>query len=195
MRSPRAWNAVTFTLALKMIHFGASTIAAPAAPLLARFCRIALVVLLVTPSFVARAEGLRAGDVAAPIDIELINGKVIAARHLEGKVVLHYFWATWCPICHQDMGKLQKIYRALHSRGFEIIAHSLDDDPGIVTEYWRERGYTFPVAMRSAEAREIFGPIRGTPTFFLIDRKGALRLTRLGVLPEGELEARIAALL
>jgi len=64
-----------------------------------------------------------------------------------------------------------------------------------VIEFWQENGYTFPVAMRSDEIRAVYGPIRGTPTFFLIDRKGTVRLKHLGAMPDGALEIEIKALL
>jgi cytochrome c biogenesis protein CcmG, thiol:disulfide interchange protein DsbE len=158
-----------------------------------RHCVVALVLGIFAS--VAHGQGLQVGQKLPPVNIELTNGDVISQRQLEGKVVLHYFWATWCPICQSDLPELQKLYQAFHTRKFEIIGHSLDTDQGVVIDFWQARGLTFPVAMRSDEVRTVFGPIRGTPTFFLIDRTGTLRLKRLGVLPNGELEKRISALL
>jgi peroxiredoxin len=154
---------------------------------------LALLLTLVAPA--ANAEGLKAGDVVPSIDIEATSGNVISAQELMGKVVLHYFWATWCPICRADLPELQKLYQLHRPQGFEIIAHSLDEQRGEVIDFWREHGYTFPVAMRSGAVRAAFGPIQGTPTFFLVDRAGTVRLKRLGLLPEGELGARVTALL
>ena len=128
-------------------------------------------------------------------DTELVGGRILPARDLERKVVLQYFWATWCPICRSDLPHLQTLYETYRSRGLEIVAQSLDDDEQSVQMFWQERGYTFPVAMRSEETRERFGPIRGTPTLFLVDRGGVIRLKRLGRLADGELESRIIALL
>jgi cytochrome c biogenesis protein CcmG, thiol:disulfide interchange protein DsbE len=160
-----------------------------------RFHRLALAMLLLPLALAARADGLQVGDRAPRVDTELASGKVLGAGHLEGKVVLQYFWATWCPICQGHLPRLEALYRAYQPRGFEIIAQSLDDGPSIVIDYWRDRGYTFPVTMRSDEIRAAYGPIRGTPTLFLIDRKGMVRLKRLGAMPDGTLEDEIKALL
>ena len=143
----------------------------------------------------AQAQGLQVGHKVPPLRIELTHGDVISEEQLKGKVVLHYFWATWCPICRSDLGELQELYRAFHSRGFEIIAHSLDRERGDVLDVWHERGFAFSVTMRSNEARFVFGPIRGTPTFFLVDRTGTLRLKHLDALPKGELERHVSSLL
>jgi thiol-disulfide isomerase/thioredoxin len=144
---------------------------------------------------VAHAGDLQVGGSAPRLDTKLLDGRILPALQLEGKVVLQYFWATWCPICREDLPQLQKLYEAYQPRGLEIIAQSLDDDQSVVVEFWRKRGYTFPVAMRSEETRAGFGPIKGTPTLFLIDRSGTVRLKRLGTLPDGALEAQINALL
>ena len=144
---------------------------------------------------VAHAGDLQVGLSAPRLDTKLADGRILPARQLEGKVVLQYFWATWCPICRGELPQLQKLYEAYQPRGLEIIAQSLDDDPSAVLKFWRKGGYTFPVAMRSDETRDGFGPIKGTPTLFLIDRSGMVRLKRLGTLPDGALEAQINALL
>ncbi len=144
---------------------------------------------------VSHAGGLQLGRTAPKLDTELTDGRILFSRQLEGKVVLQYFWATWCPICRGELPQLQKLYEAYQPRGLEIIAQSLDDDPSAVLEFWRKGGYTFPVAMRSDETRAGFGPIKGTPTLFLIDRRGTVRLRRVGTLPDGALEAQIKALL
>lgn len=143
----------------------------------------------------AHAGDLEVGQRAPRLETELVDGRMLPARRLEGRVQLHYFWATWCPICKSDMPRLQRLYETYRPLGLEIVAQSLDDDASVVIEHWRARGYTFPVAMRSEETRSGFGAIRGTPTLFLIDRSGTVRLKRLGRLPEGALETQVAALI
>lgn len=144
---------------------------------------------------VAHAGDLQVGLTAPKLDVELADGTTLHARQLEGKVVLQYFWATWCPVCRGDLPHLQKLYEAYKPRGLEIVAQSLDDDLSAVIEFWGRMGYTFPVAMRSDETRAGFGPIKGTPTLFLVDRGGTLHLRHMGMLPDGALEAQIKALL
>ena len=145
---------------------------------------------------VAPAGDLQVGWTAPRLDTNLLDGRILPAHHLEGKVVLQYFWATWCPFCRAHLPQMQKLYERYQRRGLEIIAQSLDDeDQSVVVEFWRKGGYTFPVTMRSEETRAGFGPIKGTPTLFLIDRSGTVRFKHLGTPPDGALEAQINALL
>ncbi|PKO72184.1 MAG: hypothetical protein CVU20_03275 [Betaproteobacteria bacterium HGW-Betaproteobacteria-14] len=153
-----------------------------------------IVLLLGMLALTARAD-LGQGDRAPWLDIDLIGGKTLAASQLDGKVVVYMIWATWCPICLHELPEFQKVHDRYKSRGLEIVALSLDDSAGKVADFWRHHGYTFPVAMRSDEARQGFGNIKGTPTIFIVDRKGKVAYKHLGGMPDGELEKRIEALL
>jgi len=157
--------------------------------------RLVILTSLALCSMIAHAEDLQVGQTAPKFDTELADGRLLPAAQLEGKVVLQYFWATWCPICRGELPQLQKLYDAYQPHELEIIAHSLDDDQSSVLEFWRKGGYTFPVAMRADDTRTAFGPIKGTPTLFLVDRRGTVRFKHLGILPDGALEAQIKALL
>ena len=157
-------------------------------------CRFIAAFALGVSSLTAHAD-LEEGQAAPRLDTLRIDGKLITARATEGKVVVQIFWATWCPICASEMPELQKLHDTYKSRGLEIIALSLDRDPGEVSEFWRAYGYTFPVAMRSEDIRQGYGRIVGTPTIYIIDRKGIVRLKHLGHMAYDELDALIKALL
>ncbi|MBW6493889.1 MAG: TlpA family protein disulfide reductase [Burkholderiaceae bacterium] len=143
---------------------------------------------------VAHAQ-LRVGDPAPRLDAVLLDGATLRADALDGKVVVQMFWATWCPFCVAEMPHIQKLHEAYASRGLVIVAVSLDRGRDEVVRFWSEHRYVFLVAMRSQEMREGWGSIRGTPTFYVVDRQGVVRLAHTGTPPEGELEALIKKLL
>lgn len=135
------------------------------------------------------------GQPVAAFDTLLLDGKTLPARALQGKAVLVVFWATWCPSCQRELPVLQKLYEKHRAKGFEILALSVDADRFTVEEFWKDHDYTFPVAMNSSAQAKIFGQVRGTPTLYLIDRKGVLRMARTGGLGLEQLEARLLPLL
>lgn len=54
-------------------------------------------------------------------------------RHLSEMIIPgHYtlidFWASWCPPCRAEMPNLKALYAKYHSRGFDIIGVSFDND-------------------------------------------------------------------
>lgn len=142
----------------------------------------------------AHAE-VRTGQAVPAFDTVLLDGKLLPKSELKGRTVLVVFWATWCPVCRRELPKLQELHDKYHGKGFEILALSLDADSFEVEEFWKDQGYRFPVAMRAPEHSKVFGTIKGTPTLFLVDGNGILRMTYLGAPDMDKLEARIVPLL
>ncbi len=56
------------------------------------------------------------------------NSKLVSIRSLRGKVVLIDFWASWCIPCREQNPNLLRMYEKYKSKGFEILAVSLDAD-------------------------------------------------------------------
>lgn len=142
----------------------------------------------------ARAE-VSVGNTVPAFDTVLLDGKTLPAAALKGKAVLVVFWATWCPACQKELPELQKLYEKHRAKGFEILALSVDADRFVVEEFWKDNDYSFPVAMRAAGHSKAFGAVKGTPTLYLIDRRGVLRFAHLGAPAMDKLEAQIAPLL
>lgn len=143
---------------------------------------------------VAQAQ-VKEGQAVPVFETRLLDGKTLGAEALKGKAVLVVFWATWCPACQKELPELQKLYEKHRAKGFEILALSVDADAFTVEEFWKDHEYGFPVAMRAAAHGQVFGPVKGTPTLYLIDRTGVLRMARLGGLGKDKLEARLLPLL
>ncbi len=145
-------------------------------------------------AFGAQAQ-LRTGDRLPEFSFQLLDGQRLPATSLRGKVVVHMFWATWCPLCLEDLPKMQRLYADYRNRGLEIVALSVDRNRSDVEKFWRRHEYRFPVAMRTMEMRDEYGDLTGTPTFLITDRNGIVRERRTGVFAPGELERRILSLL
>lgn len=127
--------------------------------------------------------------------VSLIDGSSLFPMQLRDKVVLTVFWATWCPICMNELPAYQTLYDRYRAEGFEVLALSVDEDPAHVREYLRRSGLSFPVAMRTAALKAAWGPVAGTPLLFLSDRKGMVRVRYLGAPNLDALERELVGLL
>ena len=90
---------------------------------------------------------------------------------------------------------MQALYEKHRDKGFEILALSIDADRFTVEDFWKDHDYRFPVAMRAPAQVQVFGPIKAIPALYLVDRRGVLRMTRVGGIGQAQLEAQLLPLL
>lgn len=113
-----------------------------------------------------------------------LQGEPLALSDLRGKVVLLNVWATWCEPCLEEMPDLKAMHERLQARGFTVLGVSIDAarDAGVVRTTVADWALPFPVIHDARNA--ISGPYRvaGYPTSFLLDRSGALRWRKDGLL-------------
>ena len=99
-------------------------------------------------------------------------GRTWDLRNFQGKATLVNYWATWCGPCRGEHPELQKLYDFIRGRkDIQVLTISVDESPSAVTDYVKEKGYTFPVIRSPGLADKLF-PFVGLPTNFLVDAKG-----------------------
>ncbi|HTX74863.1 MAG TPA: TlpA disulfide reductase family protein [Terracidiphilus sp.] len=103
-----------------------------------------------------------------------IAGDRIDLASYRGQLILLTFWATWCAPCQIEMPHFVHWQSDLGSRGLQIIAVSMDDDPAPVLTLTRKRHVNYPVIMGDEQLGTLYGGILGLPVTFLIDRNGSV---------------------
>lgn len=104
-----------------------------------------------------------------------LAGGTISAAEVRGKVLLLYFWATWCKPCTDDLPEIRALYEQYHGQGFEIVGVNLDSVKEEIAPYLKEHRVTWPQiheegGMESPPA-QAFGII-SLPTMILADQTG-----------------------
>ena len=107
-------------------------------------------------------------------DIALLDGRVLPAVALKGRVVVVETWASWCPFCARQNPHFQELYAAHAGRGLEFLTFSIDRDPAKAHAYMTDHGYTFPAAMATAQSEKWFAPRRGLPEVHVVDASGRI---------------------
>lgn len=122
----------------------------------------------------------------------------------QGRVVLVNFWATWCRPCLKELPALLALEREYASRGFELLAVSLDepaDGDAIVLPFLAERFPSLRSLIRSAPDMDSMVSVvdpawnEVLPTSYLVDRTGRVAARLQGGKPAAEFEAAILPLL
>lgn len=97
-----------------------------------------------------------------------------------GKVTLIDFWATSCEPCLAMMPELEALYREKRAEGLVVIGIAADDNPGLVLEYLQERGVTYPNLLDTEGSLRGAYHVTDLPQTVLVDRRGRVRLVRVG---------------
>ena len=113
---------------------------------------------------------------APEISFVPLQGVPLSMQDLRGKVVLVNFWATTCTICAAELPEVISTYQTYAPRGFEVVAVAMSYDPAwLVAEYATKKRLPFKVVLDTqGNAERAFGGIEGTPTSFLIGKKGEI---------------------
>jgi peroxiredoxin len=107
--------------------------------------------------------------------VQLSDGRTLTSEQLRGKVVLINYWATWCPYCLKEMPVIDEFWRDHRSKGFEVLAVSVDDPPEKVAQYMKDHGYSFMSATMDPSVYAAFGRADSIPTSFVLDAQGVIR--------------------
>ena len=128
------------------------------------------------------AEPTMNNKVAPSFALKTLDGKDAKLEDYRGKVVVLYFWATWCKPCVAATPKLKKVYTDLKTSfgdDFEMIGLSMDDSDDLVREHIKKYGLTWPQARigRRSRISSDYGVNDSAPKYFLIGPEGKTLLT------------------
>lgn len=154
----------------------------------------------------ARAQGTALGDAAAteakapplpavgsslalPPQIERLDGSHFVAREAEARVLLLYWWASWCPFCAETTPQVEALWRAQRERGLLLLALSIDKDPKPARDYLARRGYTLPAAWVTPELQRVMPKPRGLPVTVVRGRDGRVLQAEAGQLFPEDVQA------
>lgn len=142
------------------------------------------------PESVPATQTQRSG--AAPdFTLDDIDGDEFRLQdHLDGSVMLLYFWATCCEPCRVEMPHLERLYQTYRARGFELVAISMDGPETIarVRSYVSRYGLTFTALLDDeTEVTQMYNPRRASPFSVLIDQEGSVVWSREGYSPGDEM--------
>ena len=126
---------------------------------------------LLRPLQLTALPAARASDFTLPT----VGGGKVSLAEQQGKVVLVYFWATWCPYCRRELpAGVEQVVRERRGQPFTVLAVSIEEPKDLVASWVKGAGLTLPVLLDydGAVARDY--RVTATPTTYLIGRDGRL---------------------
>lgn len=123
--------------------------------------------------------------IAAPdFTIDDMEGEDFTLSDHQGKIVVLNIWATWCPPCREEIPYFIELQDELRDDVL-FVGVSVDEEGWKVVEpFAREFGINYPLVVDDGTIFDKYGPYRGIPTTFFINRVGEIEYVAPGMIPE-----------
>jgi len=121
--------------------------------------------------------------VGRPLDLPVmpvLGGGHYGPTDAQGKLLVLYYFATWCPFCKLQSPRIDALWRTHRAQGLEVLALSIDKETAPVTAWQQQHGYRFPVVMLQGEAAAALPKPRGLPVTVVRGRDGRVALIESG---------------
>ncbi|HET9822923.1 MAG TPA: TlpA disulfide reductase family protein [Burkholderiaceae bacterium] len=140
-----------------------------------------------------KAPALPGVGAALPLaPIERLDGTRFEPGDARGRVLLLYWWASWCPFCAETTPHVEALWRAQRGRGDKglmILALSIDAQPQPARDYLARRGYTVPAAWVTPAFQRACPKPRGLPVSVVRGRDARVLQAEAGQLFPEDVQA------
>lgn len=124
----------------------------------------------------------------------LLDGGRFVPQQAQGRVLVLYWWASWCPFCALQTPHMEALWRSARPRGLQMLGLSIDKRPEDASAYLARRGYTFPNTLFTPAMGAVLPKPRGLPVTVVRGRDGRVAMAEAGQLFPEDVEG-IARLL
>ncbi|MGA3073769.1 MAG: TlpA disulfide reductase family protein [Bryobacteraceae bacterium] len=131
-------------------------------------------------------------------------GKSVPLSSFKGKALLLDLWATKCGGCIKEIPSFIEIHRAYRNKGLAVVGISMDilyeDLKGpaeawsLVNPFVEASKVDYPILMGDDGITKHYS-VNALPVTYLIDRRGRIAATYVGIVDRTNIEANINALL
>jgi len=145
---------------------------------------------LAAPSLIAEALAQKRAEPPLPKvgsafplgPVPLLGGGSFQPTQVDGKALVVYWWASWCPFCAQQSPEMQKLWESQRGRGLQMLTLSIDKKPEEAVAYMKKKGYDFPAAWVSPEVAKVYPKPEGLPVVVVRGKDGRVAQAEKGQL-------------
>lgn len=119
---------------------------------------------------------------APDFTLETMSGEPFTLSEHEGKVVVLNIWATWCPPCRKEIPDFIELQKEMKDDGVLFAGVSIDERGwAVVRPFAQKFGINYPIMVDDGTVYQKYGPFRGIPTTFFINKKGKIEYIAPGM--------------
>jgi thiol-disulfide isomerase/thioredoxin len=121
-----------------------------------------------------KPHGAAGAIITLPQQIPLLDGTKLDGHDFDNKLLMLYFWASWCPICKIVGPQLQEFWQTQRSKGIELLSIATQDAKQKTKAVVDQRHYKFPVTMAADLHLPNSLKTRSLPTVMLRSKLGVI---------------------
>ena len=116
------------------------------------------------------------------VTVQNLQQKPVDLASLKGKPAVVTFWATTCPGCVAEIPHMIALQQQYGDRGIQVVGIAMSYDPlDQIRAMVRKKNIPYTVWQdKTGAAAATFGPVRLTPTTFVLDAKGTIVYQKIG---------------
>ncbi len=125
-----------------------------------------------------------------------VNGTTVKLSDFKGKVVVLNFWATWCGPCKKEIPDFIELQNQYGKDGLQFIGVAIDQEGlSVIKPFSEKLKINYPTLIGNDEVFAKFGGRDAIPVTILIDKKGMIKTTYIGMRKKEALEEMVLALM
>ena len=128
------------------------------------------------------------GTLLAVPEVLLLDGSRHTRADAQGRVLVLYWWASWCPFCTLQSPHIDALWRQQQARGLRVLGLSIDRRAEDASRYLAQRGYGFPSAWVTPALAQALPKPPGLPVTVVLGRDGRVRAAESGQLFPEDIE-------
>ena len=121
-------------------------------------------------------------------ELTLLDGTRFRGSDADGRVLVLYWWASWCPFCAQQSPLMDKFWVAHKARGLLMLGLSIDRKAEDASTYLNKKGYTFPAGVVTPAVARVLPKPKGLPVTIVRGRDGRVLAAETGQLFPEDIE-------
>ncbi|HZY18585.1 MAG TPA: TlpA disulfide reductase family protein [Ramlibacter sp.] len=126
--------------------------------------------------------------------LRTFDGQEWSARKAAGKLLMVYFWASWCPICKVVSPRLHEFWLRHRTKGLELLALSTEAEVSKALASYQLSGFQWPAGMAASAGLGPTMVARSLPTLMVRSRRGVIVSVDEGDIEVDEFDAYLAHL-
>jgi peroxiredoxin len=157
--------------------------------------------LILAFSIVSFGQESKTKPLAKTFSATSLGGQTFDLAELKGKVVVLTFWSTRCPICRDEIPKLNQLVKIYKDKDVVFLGLTMEG-PTKVEAYLKRKPFdftiipnSFGVVLKYAEKVGNGNISLGFPSHFVVNRKGEIELKTNGFDKTPAIESQIRRLL